>query len=68
MMNINLQIKEMSLKEKLMTMEALWDELCHEEKEIDSPEWHGDILSDRTKIMESGVAEYLTIEELKKNK
>jgi len=66
--NVNLQIKEMSLKEKLMTMEALWDDLCHEEKEINSPEWHRDVLAKRTKVMESGTAEYLTIEELKKNK
>jgi hypothetical protein len=67
-MTVNQQIKEMSLKEKLITMEALWDVLCHEEQEIDSPKWHGDILSARTKIMESGKAEYLTIEELKKIK
>ena len=37
----------MSLKEKLMTMEALWDDLCHEEKEVNSPEWHKPVLEQR---------------------
>jgi len=46
-MNISLQIKEMSLKEKLMTMEALWDDLCHEEERLDSPDWHKPVLEQR---------------------
>jgi len=67
-MNVNLRIKEMSLQEKLMTMEALWDDLCNEKEELDSPDWHSDVLVGRTKVMESGAAEYLTVDELKKNK
>ena len=67
-MNISLKIKDMSLKEKLMAMEALWDDLSHNEEERNSPEWHRDVLSERTRIMESGTAEYLTLDELKKNK
>ena len=46
-MNINSQIKEMTTKEKLMAMELLWDELCHESKEISSPEWHEPVLKQR---------------------
>jgi hypothetical protein len=42
-MNVQLKIKEMSLQEKLMTMEALWDNLCNED-EVKSPDWHGDVL------------------------
>ncbi len=67
-MNIGLQIKEMSMKEKLMTMEALWDDLCHEKKELDSPEWHKNVLAERTEVMESGPAEYITVDQLKNNK
>jgi hypothetical protein len=46
-MNINSQIKEMTFKEKLATMELLWDELCHESKEVNSPKWHEDVLEHR---------------------
>ena len=66
-MNINSQIKEMTFKEKLATMEVLWDELCHESKEVNSPAWHRDELSKRTEIMESGKAEYVSLDELKNN-
>jgi hypothetical protein len=45
-MNVQLKIKEMSLQEKLMTMEALWDDLCNED-EVKSPDWHGGVLKKR---------------------
>ena len=67
-MNISLNIKDMSLKEKLMAMEALWYDLSQNEEKRNSPEWHRDVLSERTRIMESGTAEYLTLDELKNNK
>ena len=37
----------MTFKEKLATMELLWDELCHESKEVSSPAWHEDVLKHR---------------------
>ena len=46
-MNVDLKIKEMSLQEKLMTMEALWDDLCHNEKDVKSPDWHENVLKER---------------------
>ena len=65
-MNINSQIKEMTFKEKLATMEVLWDELCHDTRDIESPAWHEDVLAKRTEIMESGNAEYITLDSIKK--
>jgi len=47
-------------------MEKLWDALCHEKYEIKSPPWHEDILINRKEKIESGSAELLTIEDLKK--
>ena len=35
--------------ERLQAMEALWDSLLDEESEIESPEWHQDILEERKK-------------------
>ena len=46
-------------------MEALWDSLIDEESEIESPEWHRDILEERKRTIEKGKAEFLSLEELR---
>ena len=46
-------------------MEELWDSLCHEENEIESPEWHKDILESRRKKIKEGKAEFISLEDLK---
>ena len=59
------QIKEMSMIERLQTMEELWGSICEEEKEMESPEWHRDILDERRKKIESGEATFISLDELK---
>lgn len=66
-MNIT-EIKEMSTLERLQAMEELWGVLCLESKTIDSPAWHGEILKERQKKIDSGTAEYISIEDLKAGK
>ena len=58
------EIKKMSTIERLQAMEKLWDSLCNED-EIESPEWHKDILQERKKKIEKGEAEYISLEDLK---
>ena len=53
----------MSTSERLRAMEALWDALCHDSEEPQSPDWHRDVLSERKKRIESGEAKFLSIEE-----
>ena len=48
-MSVNLQIQEMSLKDKLIAMETIWDDICRNEKPITSPSWHDEILQERLK-------------------
>lgn len=60
-----LEIKKMSVHERLTVMEQLWDSLCHEESFPESPSWHQDVLDERKKRMDSPDAKYLTIEELR---
>ena len=61
----SIDVKRMSIVERLQTMESIWDSLLHEESEIETPKWHCDILEDRKKIIESGKAEFISIEKLK---
>jgi len=63
-MNV-LEIKKMSRTERLQAMEALWDSLVDEEAEIKSPEWHQSILEDRKRKIESGQAEFISLEKLR---
>ena len=60
-----LEINKMSKIEMLQAMEAFWDALINEEAEIESPEWHGDILEERKRKMEKGNAEFLSLEKLR---
>ena len=59
-----LEVKKMSLEERLQAMEMLWDSLVGE-TEIESPGWHQDILNEREKKIKNGEAEFISLEELR---
>ena len=59
------EIKEMSTIERIQTMEMLWDALCHEEHEIESPAWHEKILKERNDRLKSGKTKFITLDRLK---
>jgi len=64
----SIEIKKMSVIERLQAMEAIWDSLLYEESEIESPEWHKDILEERKRKIEDGKAEFISLKELKANR
>lgn len=66
-MNIQ-EIKKMSRVERLQAMEALWDSLIDEESEIESPEWHRDVLEERRRKIQTGKAEFISLEKLRANR
>lgn len=57
------EIQNMSNPERLRAMEALWDALCHDSEELQSPKWHRDVLAERKRRIESGEAKFVSIEE-----
>ena len=57
------EIKNMSQAERLQTMEALWDAICHDSSEPDSPDWHEAILANRKQRIESGDDKFYTLRE-----
>ncbi len=59
------EISNMSVAERLQTMEAIWDSLLHEDTEIESPDWHNDVLKERRKAIEDGSAKLISLNELK---
>ena len=57
-MAIELQIEQMTIEEKLRTMEALWSDLC-EHASVPVPQWHKDILDERQRVIDEGKAEFI---------
>jgi len=57
-MSIKLPLHEMSVKEKLAAMEALWEDLSRSPETIESPEWHKDILDERRQRVADGSAQF----------
>lgn len=46
-MAITLPLEQMSVEEKISTMELLWDDLCNKAGSLTSPAWHEDVLGER---------------------
>ena len=60
------EIMQLPRSERLSVMEQLWDSLCRDAQELESPAWHEKVLAARKAKMDSPEARYLTLEELSK--
>lgn len=60
-----LPLNEMSVEEKLQTMEALWQSLSVDPEAIESPAWHEEELRERERKIESGEAKFIDWEKAK---
>ena len=63
-MNIQ-DIKNMTASERIQTMEAIWDSLIYENKDIETPAWHEEIIENRKKRIKSGNAQFISLSDLK---
>ena len=61
------EIKNMSKIERIKAMETLWDSLLYED-ELETPEWHEEILSGRKKKIANNEAKFISLAELKARK
>ncbi len=53
-MNITLPLQSMTTAEKLDVMEAIWADLCRDEKHVESPAWHEQVLRERDAAVGEG--------------
>jgi len=60
------QIHEMSFREKLLVMEAIWEDISREEINLETPQWDKDILDERERLMAEGKAQFLEWEDAKR--
>ena len=50
----HISLEDMTLEEKLQTMEALWDDLSRRAYGVPAPTWHGEVLHSREAAVERG--------------
>jgi hypothetical protein len=53
-MNAMVDLRQMSVPDKLRLMEELWSDLSQNEQNLTSPEWHGAVLAQRERKLASG--------------
>jgi hypothetical protein len=66
MQNI-IEIKHLSREEKLKVMEAIWEDLSHEEEQVESPDWHKKALQETELLLSSGQEKIVDWQEAKKD-
>lgn len=59
------EVHQLPLNEKLQIMEAIWEDLCRNAENFESPEWHREVLEERQKLIDSGQAKFLDWEQAK---
>ena len=58
------QISRMYSSERVEAMELLWESFSTEGIDYPSPDWHGKLLAERSEIIDSGKATWLSVDEL----
>jgi putative addiction module component (TIGR02574 family) len=59
------EVSRLSKAERLQAMEWLWASLSKEQRDVESPEWHGEVLAARKAKADAGEAQFLSVEQLK---
>ena len=54
MEKFELPLSQLTLAQKLDLMEAIWDDLARDEKTLESPPWHEEVLRDREEALAAG--------------
>ncbi|HMB96958.1 MAG TPA: addiction module protein [Balneolaceae bacterium] len=60
------EIKNLTLQEKLLLMEVLWEDLSGVEDQLEISDWHKEILDDREEKIRAGEARFIDWETAKK--
>ena len=58
-MSIELPLSQMTLAEKLETMELLWADISAKPDALPSPAWHQEVLAERKRLAAEGKLKFL---------
>lgn len=65
-MDIENDLKKMTVEEKIRAMESIWDDLIRHAPDKISPSWHEGVLQQRAQAEEVGEAQFMDWEAAKK--
>lgn len=65
-MSVSIPLETMSVEEKILAMELIWDDLSAQVENIESPKWHQSILMEREQALARGLEELVDWEVAKK--
>lgn len=55
---VDIPLSKLSFAQKLNLMEKIWDDLTKDENELESPDWHIEVLNDRENTIKEGQAKF----------
>jgi putative addiction module component (TIGR02574 family) len=64
-MSPEIPLDTMSVAEKVRLLESVWDSLCAKSGDVQSPEWHREVLEARKRRLEEGRATVSSWDEAK---
>lgn len=65
-MDITIQLDKLTIEEKIQIMEAVWEDLCKNVENFESPDWHQVILQDREQRVNRGESHFTDWDQAKK--
>ncbi len=65
-MQTTLPLDELSVSEKLVVINEVWDSLMQTKEAIPSPKWHEEVLLERAKNIQNGNANFKSLAVAKK--
>ncbi len=66
-MAVTLPLDKISIKEKIQTMESIWEDLCKSADSMSSPPWHEKVLNEREEAVKRDEDGFIDWEKAKKN-
>lgn len=62
-----IEIEKLSVTEKIQVTESLWDSLCTDADNINSPAWHSEVLQQREEMLNDGTDTFIDWNDAKKD-
>jgi putative addiction module component (TIGR02574 family) len=62
----NFPIESLSVADKIILMERLWDDLSRCPSNVAPPDWHGDVLAARLQAVKEGKTQFVDWNDAKK--
>ncbi len=60
------QNHQLPLREKLLVMEAIWDDIAREEEKLEVPPCHKEMLDERERLLAEGKTQFVAWDEAKR--